>query len=213
MDERTLWKELFGESPSPPNTPSSIGKVAATDITTADAITIGPERPAKDVTMQEPEIDSTAPAATIQAEDIDMPEFEGASAAPATAQGKMPPPTAPASMLSNIKPSVRAIAKPITDPSAVVPLVSICVILFRQGRAVEAKKLGQFTIDIVGLGKWDAELAVFMGAEPLDVDKALPVRLLKDTISAMRALEASEEPSAASSADFLEGMLYAWEWI
>jgi hypothetical protein len=168
---------------------------------------------AEDINVQEPLAASTAPATTTQAEDDVGQESEETSVAMAPAQGIMAPPTAPASMLPSIQPSARALNNPITDLSAILPLVSICVILFRQGRADEAKKLGQYTVDIAGQQHWDTELPIYLASERLEMDKKLPLRVLKDTLSALKALNASDEPSAASSAAFLEGMLYAWGWI
>lgn len=118
----------------------------------------------------------------------------------------MPPPTAPASLLWSLKPSKKA--KKVnsevnglqTDPSIYRRLIAAVVILFRMGKALEAKKLGQYTLDLVGKRAWDEELPTYLGAqqEPGDADAVVP--LLEQTVLMIRYYD-------PASSGYLQGML------
>ena len=117
----------------------------------------------------------------------------------------MPPPAAPASMLWSLQPSGRVNAAPelIGEPSVFGYLIPVCVILFRQGSAVEARKLGQYTIDLVGKKAWDAELPTYMAAPPLPDDRDQVMPLLRAAVQIVAYYD-------VTCSAFLDGMLYAW---
>ena len=117
----------------------------------------------------------------------------------------MPPPAAPASMLLQLQISKKAkpAAERVVDEAVIARLISVSVILFRQGTAANAKKLAQFTIDLVGKQKWDEELPAFMKAEPLPSDNDAVLPLLSGTVDILKPLD-------RTSSAFLEGILYAW---
>ncbi len=114
----------------------------------------------------------------------------------------MPPPAAPASMLSSLRPSAQARGEgtQLKDPSYVVRLVGAAATLLRMGRASESRLIGQFTIDMAGQEAWSAELKERMEAA-VQPDEALFVHKILD-----EAVEMIKLQDAAMGA-YLEGML------
>jgi hypothetical protein len=142
---------------------------------------------------------------TSQSNGIEPPLMGANSDEKASEAALMPPPTAPASMLSQLQPSrkAKAVAERIVDEAVIARLISVSVILFRQGGGANAKKLAQFTIDLVGKQKWDEELPAFMQAPPLPNDNDAVLPLLSGVVDILKPLD-------RTSSAFLEGMLYAW---
>ena len=100
--------------------------------------------------------------------------------APPTSQaGAMPPPAAPASRLKCLQPSSRAKAfgQQQKDPAIGCRLIAAAVIMFRMGRANQARIIGQYTIDLIGKDTWEEILPEYMNAppEPDDGDAVMPL--------------------------------------
>lgn len=142
---------------------------------------------------------------TSQSNGIDPQPMDANSDEKTSGAALMPPPTAPASMLSQLQPSskAKAVAERIVDEAVTARLTTVCVILFRQGDGANAKKLAQFTVDLVGKQKWDEELPPFMQAPPLPDDNDAVLPLLSGVVDMLKRLD-------RTSSAFLEGMLYAW---
>jgi hypothetical protein len=125
---------------------------------------------------------------------------------PSDTATSMPPPVAPASMLWSLQPS-NTRSKPadeqLSEPSVIGRLVSACVILFREGSGAEARKLGQFTIDLIGQEAWFEYLRIYMNAAPLPEDREQIMTLLYEAVLFMKHVD-------LMSSAFLDGMLYVW---
>jgi hypothetical protein len=117
----------------------------------------------------------------------------------------MPPPAAPASMLSSLQSSGRVNAAPklIGELSVIGYLIPACVTLFRQDSAAEARKLGQYTIDLVGKEAWNAELPTYMAAPPEPDDREQVVPLLQAAVKIIAYYD-------LTCSAFLDGMMYVW---
>ena len=117
----------------------------------------------------------------------------------------IPPPAAPDSILWSLQPSGRAKNEyfQLSEPSVISRLVSACVILLRQGNGAEARKLGQFTIDLIGEEAWNEYLPIYMDAPSHPSDREQIMTLLYEAMLFMRHVD---ETSSA----FLNGMLYVW---
>ena len=222
-----LERELFGSPPNsavpqPDGSAFAKGSVAMAEAPTADPNSLrdaanqsatGTSNDANDhLIVNEETVASSSIAQqaalvhrTSQSNGIEPQRTDANSDNKASETALMPPPAVPASILTQLQPSSRAKngTERIEDEAVVARLISVCVILFRQGAATNAKKLAQFTIDLVGQQKWDAELPTFMQAPPLPNDNEAVLPLLAGRVKILKALD-------RTSSAFLEGMLYAW---
>ena len=120
-----------------------------------------------------------------------------------TARNHMPPPAAPASLLWSLKSSGRSKEKvhQIKDPAIGSRLTSSAVILFRLGKAKEAKAVGQFAVDLCGSDVWDESLPHYLDHPRIDDDERNLIPLLQEVASFITAVD-------PMSSAFLSGMVF-----
>lgn len=108
----------------------------------------------------------------------------------------MSPPSAPASLLHNLRASTAAKAAPnklITDPFICSRLAFATVTLFRMGKAKECKAISQFAIDLMGEEAWHDEwLPMYLDAERKEGDGEAVMDLLGDVVAVLRLTDGAQ---------------------
>lgn len=114
---------------------------------------------------------NTSISAAGETQPQDQADHTSSSSAAVQHQPSMAPPNAPASMLWKMKSSKAAKRdreqRPPPDLFISARLVSVTVTLFRMGKAMSARALGQYTIDLIGEKEYLELLSDYMLAPPL----------------------------------------------
>lgn len=117
-----------------------------------------------------------------------------------------PPSASPKSILKKLRVSHTATLLPGgEDPFFAGRLAATSVIMVREGQLAEAKRLGRWSVDLVGKREWDKMVENFGSAPRLDGDDAdWMASMLDDVDTALRSID--EERAAE-----LRGMRLEWQ--
>jgi len=107
----------------------------------------------------------------------------------------MNPPTAPASLLTSLRPSLLApysVHDIALDSFLSARLASVAVTLFRVGRGQDARMLAQYGVDLLGKGAWDSWVQEYLSSEEMPNSMAFMRLLLEEALGVLEPVEPGE---------------------